>query len=99
MQSNPPHCSKLFNRHNSDGSLRSQGGFQAIVHHKEARMGYTGFHLPTAETLKLRSLRQVSEQSTVDALARLRARDVDAEKESVGAIARAIRAGQSRITL
>lgn len=62
-------------------------------------MGHIGFHLPIAETLKLRSLRQVSEQSTVDALARIRARDFEEDKESVVAIARAIRAGQSRITL
>lgn len=69
------------------------------VHNKEEPMGHTGFHLPASETLKLRTLRHVTDQQSVDALARLRARDREAEKNNVGAIARAIRAGQSRITL
>ena len=38
-------------------------------------MGHTGFHLPISETLKLRTRRHVTEQQSVDALARLRARD------------------------
>ena len=62
-------------------------------------MGHTGFHLPVSDTLKLRTLRHVTEQQSVDALARLRAREREADKKDVGAIARAIRAGQSRITL
>ena len=62
-------------------------------------MGHTGFHLPVSETLKLRTLRHVTEQQSVDALARPRAREREADKKDVGAIARAIRAGQSRITL
>ena len=62
-------------------------------------MGHTGFHLPVSETLKLRTLRHVTEQQSVDALARLRAREREADKKDVGAIARAIRAGQSRSTL
>ena len=62
-------------------------------------MGHNGFHLPASETLKLRTLRHVTERQSVDALARLRARDREADKNNVGAIARAIRAGQSRITL
>ena len=62
-------------------------------------MGHTGFHLPVSETSKLRTLRHVTEQQSVDALARLRAREREADKKDVGAIARAIRAGQSRITL
>ncbi|MBS0160207.1 MAG: hypothetical protein JSS26_16650 [Nitrospira sp.] len=62
-------------------------------------MGHTGFHLPVSETLKLRTLRHVTEQQSVDALARLRAREREADKKDVGAIARAIRAGQPRITL
>ena len=62
-------------------------------------MGHTGFHLPVSETLKLRTLRHVTEQQSVDALARLHAREREADKKDVGAIARAIRAGQSRITL
>ena len=62
-------------------------------------MRYTGFHLPASETLKLRTLRHVTDQQSVDAVARLRARDREADKKDVSAIARAIRAGQSRITL
>ena len=62
-------------------------------------MGHTGFHLPVSETLKLRTLRHVTDQQSVDAFARLRARDREADKNNVGAIARAIRAGQSHITL
>ena len=62
-------------------------------------MGHTGFHLPVSDTLKLRTLRHVTEQQSVDALARLRAREREADKKDVCAIARAIRAGQSRITL
>ena len=62
-------------------------------------MGHTGFHLPASETLKLRTFRHVTDQQSVDAFARLRARDREADKNNVGAIARAIRAGQSRITL
>jgi len=62
-------------------------------------MRHTGFHLPISETLKLRALRHVTEQESVDALARLRAQAREADKKDVGAIARAIRAGQSRITL
>ncbi len=81
------------------GSLRSQGRPHVTVHHKEESMGHTGFHLPASETLKLRTFRHVTDQQSVDALARLRARDREAEKNNVGAIARAIRAGQSRITL
>ena len=80
------------------GSLRSQGRPHVTVHHKEESMGHTGFHLPASETLKLRTFRHVTDQQSVDALARLRARDREAEKNNVGAIARAIRAGQSRIT-
>ncbi len=81
------------------GSLRSQGRPHVTVHHKEESTGHTGFHLPASETLKLRTFRHVTDQQSVDALARLRARDREAEKNNVGAIARAIRAGQSRITL
>ena len=62
-------------------------------------MGHTGFHLPISETLKLRTHRHVTEQQSVDTLARLRAQDREMDKKDVGAIARAIRAGQSRITL
>ena len=62
-------------------------------------MGHTGFHLPVSDTLKLRTLRHVTEQQSVDTLARLRAQDREMDKKDVGAIARAIRAGQSRITL
>ena len=62
-------------------------------------MRHTGFHLPISETLKLRTLRHVTEPQSVDTLARLRAQDREMDKKDVGAIARAIRAGQSRITL
>ncbi|HAP39949.1 MAG TPA: hypothetical protein DCQ94_09345 [Nitrospira sp.] len=62
-------------------------------------MRHTGFHLPISETLKLRTHRHVTEQQSVDTLARLRAQDREMDKKDVGAIARAIRAGQSRITL
>ncbi len=62
-------------------------------------MGHTGFHLPISETLKLRTLRHVTEHQSVDAMARLRAREREADKKDISAIARAIRAGQSRITL
>ena len=62
-------------------------------------MRHTGFHLPISETLKLRTPRHVTEQQSVDTLARLRAQDREMDKKDVGAIARAIRAGQSRITL
>jgi hypothetical protein len=55
--------------------------------------------MPISETLKLRTLRHVTEQQSVDTLARLRAQDREMDKKDVGAIARAIRAGQSRITL
>ena len=37
-------------------------------------MGHTGFHLPASETLKLRTFRHVTDQQSVDALARLLAR-------------------------
>ena len=62
-------------------------------------MRHSGFHLPVSETLKLRTHRHVTEQQSVDTLARLRAQDREMDKKDVGAIARAIRAGQSRITL
>lgn len=62
-------------------------------------MRHTGFHLPISETLKLRTLSHVTDQQSVDTLARLRAQDREMDKKDVGAIARAIRAGQSRITL
>ena len=62
-------------------------------------MRHPGFHMPISETLNLRTLRHVTEQQSVDTLARLRAQDREMDKKDVGAIARAIRAGQSRITL